>query len=305
MWATQQRAHDRLSGGRAPRRVTISIVLPNLDQGRYLAQALDSVFAQAAVEAMDLRVAVMDARSRDNSLSVIRRYEGRLTYWRSDSDRGQAAAINEGIERLQGADYVGWLNADDLLLPDALRKMAGHLERHSDCVAVFGRAHIIDDGGRVTGEFPTRPFRRRHLARTSIICQPASLIRQSAWKAVGGLDESLHMCLDYDLWWKLAKLGSIGFLDEFVACSRDHAATKTRKQGDRLYPEAFQVLQRHLGYVPWRWCLSEAAHAWRVTHGGQRATGPVSLVRCGWRALRRYVRVNGVAGLARAARGPS
>jgi hypothetical protein len=36
------------------------------------------------------------------------------------------------------------------------------------------------------------------------------------------------MYLDYDRWWRLSKLGLIGFLPELVACSRDHEATKTR-----------------------------------------------------------------------------
>lgn len=270
--------------------MTIAIVIPSLDQARFLAEALASVLGQTGVE---VKVAVLDAGSRDGSLAVIRRYEDRLAYWRSDRDRGQAAAVNEGIARLEGADYVGWLNADDLLLPEGLSRMAAYLDQHPECVAVFGRAHIVDERGSVVGEFPTRPFTRGALARTSIICQPASLIRRNAWTSVGGLDERLQMCLDYDLWWRLSKLGMIGFLPELVACSRDHEGTKTRLYQDRLYAEAFVVLRRHLGHVPWRWCVNEAAYAWRRAHGGRRATGLISRVICGWRATNRYVRLNG------------
>jgi len=270
-------------------------VIPSLDQGRFLPAALDALFAQTGVV---LKVAVLDGGSHDGSLTVIRRYEDRLSYWRSAPDGGQAAAINEGMSRFEGVAYVGWLNADDVLLPGALHRMGTYLEAHRECVAVFGRAHITDEAGRVVGQFPTRPFSRRALARTSIICQPGSLIRRSAWDAVGGLDETLHMCLDYDLWWRLSGLGRIGFLREFVACSRDHAGTKTRASQDRLYEEAFGVLRRNLGYVPWRWCLSEAAWGWRAAHRGERATGLVSSSVCGWRAMKRYARVNSVSGLA-------
>jgi GT2 family glycosyltransferase len=280
--------------------VTVAIAIPSLDQGRFLSAALESAFAQTDV---DLKVAIMDAGSRDGSLAVIRRYEDRLAYWRSRPDSGQAAAINEGIDRLAEADYVGWLNADDLLVAGGVSKMVAYLDEHRRHVAVFGRAHIIDESGRVIGEFPTQPFEARALARGSIICQPASLIRKSAWQAIGGLDESLHMCLDYDLWWRLSRIGPIGFVRELVACSRDHEATKSRTQKRGLYEEAFRVLQRHLGYVPWRWCVSEAAYAWRAAHGGTRATGVVSLSVCGWRALNRYVRVNGRWGLINALHG--
>jgi GT2 family glycosyltransferase len=272
----------------------ISIAIPNYNQGRFLATALDSVLDQSGIE---LRVAMLDAASTDESLGVIRQYEGRLAYWRSHPDLGQAAAINEGIERLGEADYVGWLNADDLLLPGALRRMAAYLEQRPECVAVFGKAYIVDETGRVTGVYPTKLFSRQRFARTCTICQPASLFRHSAWAAVGGLDESLQMCLDYDFWWRLAKIGAIGFLEEFVACSRDHEATKTRMGQARLYHEAFEVLRRHLGYVPWRWCLSESAYSWRMAHGGRRASDPKSQFLCGWRALRRFWRVNRLSGI--------
>jgi GT2 family glycosyltransferase len=278
----------------------VAIAVPSLDQGRFLGEALDSVFAQTGV---DVGVAVLDAGSRDDSPAVIRQYESRLAYWRSRPDAGQAAAINEGIARLAGTRHVTWLNADDVLLPGALARMAADLDAHPDRVAVFGEAHIIDAGGHIIGRFPTRPFSRRALARRSIICQPASLISRRAWEAVGGLDESLHICLDYDLWWRLSKLGPIGYLSEPIACSRDHAATKTRAGQDRLYREAFGVLLRHLGYVPWRWCLHESAYAWRVAHGGRRAADPLSRLACVCRAANRYARTNGPIGMISALRG--
>jgi GT2 family glycosyltransferase len=274
--------------------VSVALAVPSLEQGRFLAQALDSILLQTGP---DVRVAVLDAGSRDDSVEIIRRYESRLAYWRSHPDAGQAAAINEGIARLRSGDHVGWVNADDFLLPGALQKMAGYLDGHPGCVAVFGEGQIADEDGRVIGRFPTRPFTRRALAASSIICQPATLIRRVAWDAVGGLDASLHMCLDYDLWWRLSKLGPIGYLREPLACSRDHAMTKTRGQQDRMYQEAFDVLRRHLGYVPWRWCASEAAYRWRAGHGGRRASGLGQLV-CGWRAAGRYARLNGVSGVA-------
>jgi GT2 family glycosyltransferase len=280
---------------------SVALVVPNLDHGRFLPAALDSVFDHSGLE---LKVAVMDAGSTDDSLAVIRRYADRLAYWRSGPDRGQASAINDGMKRLMPADYLGWLNADDLLIPEALHRLVAYLDAHRQSIAAFGRAHIVDETGHVIGEFPTRPFSRGRLAQTSIICQPASLIRGSAWNAVGGVDETLHMCLDYDLWWRLCGLGPIGFVDAVLACSRDHDATKTRTRQDRHYEEAFRVLRRHLGYVPWRWCVSETAYRWRQSHHGERVRGAMNVAVCGWRAVSRYVHVNGRSGLVRALHGP-
>ena len=104
----------------------VAVVVPNLNQGDYLGQALDSLFSQIGI---DLRVAVVDGGSADDSTAVIGRYEKQLVYWRSRADRGQAAAINEGIEHLEDTEYVSWVNADDLILPGALATMASFVYR--------------------------------------------------------------------------------------------------------------------------------------------------------------------------------
>ena len=56
----------------------VAVVVPNLNQGNYLAHALDSLFAQNGI---DLRAAVLDGGSEDDSVSLIRRYERKLAYW--------------------------------------------------------------------------------------------------------------------------------------------------------------------------------------------------------------------------------
>ena len=74
-------------------------------------------------------------------------------------------------------------------------------------------------------EFRTwwRPIRRRLAKQLGLgRHSPASLIRRSAWDAVGGLDPNLHMAMDYDLWWRLVgKFGAPQFVEEFVAANRD------------------------------------------------------------------------------------
>jgi glycosyltransferase involved in cell wall biosynthesis len=88
----------------------ISIVTPSFNQGRFLGATLESVLGQGYP---GLEYVVMDGGSDDNSVEVIKRREADLSFWRSEPDRGQAAAINEGFSRCTGA-ILGWLNSDDL-----------------------------------------------------------------------------------------------------------------------------------------------------------------------------------------------
>ena len=262
---------------------SVALVVPSYSQGEFLAQALESIFSQ---EDVGLEVALCDAGSTDETISLIQRYRNRFAFFRSCPDKGQAAAINEGISRLPRAAYVGWLNADDVLLPKGLSRMAHFLDQNPVCVAVFGKAHIIDDSGIILGAYPTRPFRKKRFAVQCTICQPASLIRRSAWEAVDGLDESIQTCLDYDLWWRLSKIGPIGYLDRFVACTRDHPRSKTRTQRKIVHDEAVSILLRHWGMVPRNWCMANLleglADCHKNTYLGRR-----------WEAVREYVKING------------
>ena len=84
----------------------VTIAVPSFNQGKFLDDALASIFRQDVLA----EVFVLDGGSSDNSIEVIRKWEHRLGGWRSHVDDGQAAAINEGIA--QGhARYVCWLNS--------------------------------------------------------------------------------------------------------------------------------------------------------------------------------------------------
>lgn len=232
---------------------SVSVVVPNLNQGHFLEEALLSIINQPN---LDIRIAVMDAGSNDDSLSIIKKYEQHITYWRSHPDSGQAAAINEGVMKLAPSDYVCWLNADDTYLEHGLIKMVEYLERNKQCAAVYTQAYITDSNNHILSEYPTVNFSVKQLSNSCMICQPATLIRHSAWENSKGINASLHMCMDYDLWWRLLEQGEIGYLSDFTACSRDHEGTKTRNNKEQHYKEAFSLLKKHNGYVPWSWCIS-------------------------------------------------
>jgi len=247
-----------MSASGDPRPARVAIAVPNLNQGRFLNAALDSLRdADGLVVA-----AVLDGGSQDASRQILEARGAELVFWRSAPDAGQAAAVNEGVERLcrdaPEIDAVGWLNADDFFLTGGLARMWQALEDHPEWAAVAARGALADEQGRVLDEIPTEPFARQRFARMCTICQPATLVRRAAWEQVGGLEASLDMCFDYDLWWRVSRVGTIGYLDAQVAASRDHGETKTRRRRARYFEEAKAIVRRETGGVPWHWFISEA-----------------------------------------------
>ena len=106
-------------------------------------------------------------------------------------------------------------------------------------------------------------FDEHRLATRCIICQPATLVRRSAWEAVGGLDEGLHLAMDYDLWWRLyRKFGPLGFVDAKIAINRQHPGSKTLNRRHQHYAEAIEVVRRHYERVPLKWWMARPYAVW-------------------------------------------
>lgn len=236
----------------------ITVVVPSFNQGKFLDKALTSIFEQG----IEIEVFVVDGGSTDGSIDVIKKWEHRLTGWRSHSDSGQSSAINEGVA-LGTAPYLCWLNSDDWFEKNGLKAMLNTMQENPTATVVYAKAWNYYENSKKKRPVWVEAFNVDRLALRCFISQPASLIRRSAWEAVGGLDSNLHMVMDYDLWWRLYRLnGAFFFLDEFVAFNRIHDATKTKTLRRLHYKEAMQIVKKHYGCVPLKWWVAQPYAVW-------------------------------------------
>ena len=170
----------------------------------------------------------MDGGSTDGSIEIIGKYEPWLTYWVSEQDNGQSNAINKGFAQATG-QVLAWLNSDDTYLPDTVSTAMYHLLQRPEWAAVYGTCEVIDSSGMVVGRFAGREFDLCTMLHSwsSPIPQPSCFFRRVAFQDVGLIDETLHWCMDIDLWARLGLCYALGFAPSLKACYRVHSEAKS------------------------------------------------------------------------------
>ncbi len=233
----------------------VGVVIPSYNQGQYLEKALLSAIANRRNVEMD--IAVIDGGSEDNSVSIIKKYEKELKFWCSEPDKGQADAINKGIQKLSDCDFYLWLNSDDVYEDE--RAVAKLLEfaitgNYEVC---YGLSHFIDKNGDMIGEYPVESFSYANLGKRCFLSQPSVLFSQTAYKRTGLLNEKLKTCLDYEYWIRLAQFYDFGFLREYIGATRLYEDTKTSRLKRIHLREAMIILLKYYHRVPMHWVVTK------------------------------------------------
>lgn len=223
----------------------VSIITPSYNQGHYLEETIRSVLAQ---DYPRIEYIIVDGASKDDSVDVIRRYAGRLSWWVSEKDKGHADALNKGFAHANG-EILAWLNSDDTYTyPEVVSEAVACLQVNPEVGMVYADAHLTDDSGRVIGEFPAKQTSYAAMLRGSVhIPQATTFFRKSLFEQVGPLSLSLFFSFDYDFWVKLARVSEVKYLPRLWANFRLHEAGKSVVNDDRCYPDMIRVVERETG----------------------------------------------------------
>jgi len=223
----------------------VSIVTPSFNQAPYLEETIRSVLEQ---DYPRIEYIIVDGGSADGSVSIIKKYADKISWWVSEVDKGQTDAINKGFGHARG-QYMAWLNSDDTYQPGAVSAAVKYLQENSEIGMVYADCNFIDEDSRVTGKFGAAQTDYKRLRRGYVhIPQQTMFFHAELWHALGPLDPSFYFAMDYDLWVRIASRTQIKYLPgQTWANFRIHTSGKTIADDDRCWPEMLRVHYREGG----------------------------------------------------------
>jgi glycosyltransferase involved in cell wall biosynthesis len=217
----------------------ISIITPSFNQVDFLERTLLSVLEQ---DYPNIEYIVIDGGSTDGSVDLIKKYERRLAYWVSEKDRGQAHAINKGLERATG-DWVAWQNSDDTYYPGAFSQLAAVAQSNGSAQLIIGNMNLIDRDDQILRDLKyVRPTYSSLLSEGMILSNQSAFWQRKVHQELGLLSESLDCAFDYEWFLRLLAEGrQTAHVNTTWGALRVHGDTKTSNRQDVFDREFEQI----------------------------------------------------------------
>lgn len=176
----------------------ISIIIATYNAAKTLKSCLDSIVPQMTKET---ELIIVDGGSKDNTNEIIDSYGDKVSVHISEPDKGIYDAWNKGVKHANG-DWVMFVGADDILLPNALEEYLNVIESTNDISTydyICAHNEYVDMNGKllkILGENPVWSKMRKTMAAAHV----ASLhSRHNLFETVGGYNLNFKICADYEL----------------------------------------------------------------------------------------------------------
>ena len=243
----------------------ISIVTPSFNQGNFLEKTMLSVLNQ---NYPNFEYVVIDGKSTDGSQKIIKKYQKKLHYWESKSDRGQSHAINKGFSKTDG-EIMFWINSDDILRPGALHLVASIFNKFKEISWLTSLPSTVNDQGYqlylsqpplYINSFIKKGWHTRKFM--GFIMQEGTFWRRSLWDKAGGKLKEVPYSMDLKLWQSFAEHEQLYCIH---ACLASYRLNRNRKNNDnhhKYYKEINAWVPEKisfLGKIIWRQ-VAKASH---------------------------------------------
>ena len=242
----------------------VSVIMNCLNGGPELAEALESLRRQTF---QDFEIIFWDNGSTDGSAELARAFGPQLRYFRGRETVPLGAARNLALAEARGC-HVAFLDCDDLWQPEKLEKQVALLEARPRVGLVCTDTEIVEKGRVLSRVFaqsaPGRGMVFAELMARQWISMSSAMLRREALESVAPagedgesgqgapawFDESLNVCEEADLFYRVAHDWELDYIDEPLTIWRVHGGNTTFRKFGQFADETLRILEKHRGLYP-------------------------------------------------------
>lgn len=232
----------------------VSVVMPVYNSEKFLREATESILNQTF---KDFEFIIIDDGSTDKSGEIIKSYkasDGRIRLIEHKQNKGLVESLNHGLSESRG-QYIARMDADDISLPNRLKKQVTFLDSHSSIVVVGSWYQKIDDTGShgaIVKNFTDPTIIDFHKLFFNPVAHPSVMFRKKEIESVGGYRGSLQHVEDFDLWSRFSEPKLFANIPEILYKYRVHhksiSANNKRLQEKAMISIILNNIRRYGNY---------------------------------------------------------
>ena len=238
----------------------LSVTVLNYNYGHFLATCLNSILKQTFT---DFELILINDKSTDNSLEVIKPYlaDPRVRLVDHGENQGFTRSLIEGAELSRGK-YITVISADDWIVEmSAFEKQIAVMEQDPAVAFVYSaygnyhdpdspQTHIWRSSARSYIQDGREVFKRMILQ--PYVLHSGTIIRASAYEAMGGYKRFLRYAVDVDMFLNLCHVGKAAYINELLYAYRCHrtSMSKTISTLHCTIEEVLQIFQETFAKLP-------------------------------------------------------
>lgn len=174
----------------------VTLITATYNSQKYLEDCIVSVINQRY---KDIEHIIIDGKSKDNTLAIIKKYESNIAGWISETDRGMYDAINKGMEMATG-DIIGILNSDDMLDAEDVIECIVKAFEEKQVDSIYGDLEYVDptDTNKIYRIWKGKEYKRSLFNFGWMPAHPTFYFRTGLFKKYGGYENHYFSAADYE-----------------------------------------------------------------------------------------------------------
>jgi GT2 family glycosyltransferase len=221
----------------------VSVIMAAYNGAALVTETLESLAAQTFG---DFEVIVVDDRSTDDTLAVLRAFDDpRVRVIAAEVNQGPVRTRNRAFAEARGR-YIAALDQDDLCRPERFARQVAYLDAHSETVLIGSGTSVLMDGVVQPSALPpvSTPFVIEWLLRImNPLVWSSVMMRAEPARVLDPFTRpDILYAEDFDLYHRMSKLGRIARVDDDLLLYRSHPGGASQRFTDTMMASATRVL---------------------------------------------------------------